>query len=189
MYKRYKWIKRYLRFRLAIQQLSVKPYLNIIWGIILIGFVGFWKNKEELYIHVPKLIRPFCQSAVQVVGISFFVALLFWALYMIGVMTAKCDEMDLEIAFNSNDLRNGCPILMWKKIDKETGVTIKEFYSNIPMKRWISNKEEIADSMDVHFVKPDIEYGGRKNDKGKRVILYTAKGRLRSERGVLYDEE
>lgn len=53
MYKRYKWMKRYLRFRLAIQQLRLKPYLNVLLGIVLIGFVVFWKNKEIFYIHVP----------------------------------------------------------------------------------------------------------------------------------------
>lgn len=189
MYKRYKWMRRYLRFRLAIQQLRLKPYLNVLLGIVLIGFVVFWKNKEIFYIHVPQFLLPICRGAVHFMGIVLFMFLLFFTVYMIGVFTASRDEMNIEIAFNGNDLRNGCPILIQKKMDKETGVTKREFYSNIPMQRWVKNKEEIADSMDVHFVKPDIEYGGRRKDKGKRIVLYTAKGRVQLERGILYDEE
>lgn len=147
MYKRYKWMKRYLRFRLAIQQLRLKPYLNMLLGIVLIGFVVFWKNKEIFYIHVPQFLLPICRGTVHFMGISLFVFLLFFTVYMIGVFTASRDEMNLEIAFNGNDLRNGCPILIQKKMDKETGVTKREFYSNIPMQRWVKNKEEIADSM------------------------------------------
>lgn len=187
--KRYNRIKRYLRIRLGIQQLFFKPYLNALIMGVLFGFILFWKDKENLYSHAPNFIFPLWRGVVYIVGITFFVFLLIFVVYMIGELTARLDESNLIIAFGERDLRNGCPILMKKKQDKETGVTIREFYSNTPLKRWVDSKDEIADSMDIHFVKPDIEYGGKNKDNGKRVVLYTAKGRKPTEREVLYDEE
>lgn len=187
--KRYNRIKRYLRIRLGIQQLILKPYLFSFIVSVLVGFILFWKDKEKLYFHAPKLILPIWRGMVYVFGLSVFIFLLIFIVYIIGELTARRDEGDLIIAFREQDLRNGCPILMKKKQNKETGITIKEFYSNTPLKRWVDSKDEIADSMDIHFVKPDIEYGGKNKDNGKRIVLYTAKGRKPTEREVLYDEE
>ena len=187
--KRYRRIKRNLRIRLGIQQLIFKPYLNALLVVVLVGFILFWKNKTNLYANAPKFILPLWQGIVHIFGISAFIFLLVFIIYMIGELTARLDESNLIIAFGERDLRNGCPILMKKKQDKETGITIREFYSNTPLKRWVDSKDEIADSMDIHFVKPDIEYGGKNKDNGKRIVLYTAKGRKPTEREVLYDEE
>ena len=43
--------------------------------------------------------------------------------------------------------------------------------------------------MNLHFVNPDLEYGGKNKDKGKLIVMYSKKGRKPPERGVLYDEE
>lgn len=187
--KRYRRIKRSLRMGLGIQQLIFKPYLNALLAVALFFFIFFWKNKANLYANAPKFIFPLWRGIVHIFGVSAFIFLLVFIIYMIGELTARFDESNLIIAFSENDLRNGCPILMKKKQDKETGVTVREFYSNTPFKRWVDSKDEIADSMDVHFVTPDIEYGGKNKDNGKRIVLYTARGRKPTERGVLYDEE
>lgn len=189
LHKKYKRTKRYLRFRLGVQQLIFKPYLNSLLGAVLVGFILFWKNKSDLYSNTPKLILPIWRSMVHILGVSVFLFILVFIVYMIGDLTARRDEGDLIIAFNERDLQNGCPILIRKTQDKKTRVVIREFYSNTPFKRWVESKNEIEDSMNVHFVKPNIEYGGKNKDNGKRILLYTAKGRKRMERGVLYDEE
>ena len=44
----------------------------------------------------------------------------------------------------------------------------------------------IADSMNVHFVEP-LQYGGKSN--GRRIVMYTTKGRKPTSRGDLYDDE
>ena len=189
LHKKYKRTKRYLRLRLGVQQLIYKPYLNSLIVAVLVGFLMFWKNKSALYSHTPQLILPIWRSMVHILGISAFLFILVFIVYMIGELTARRDEGDLIIAFNEKDLQNGCPILMKKIQDKKTRVTVREFYSNTPLKRWLESKNEIEDSMNIHFAKPDIEYGGRNKDNGKRIVLYTAKGRKSTERGVLYDEE
>lgn len=101
-------------------------------------------------------------------------------------MTARKDEADLYEAFGSQERRNGCPVLMDKKRIKGSRVTMREFYSNIPLKAWIERQEEIADSMNIHFVE-NLKYGGKSN--GKRIVMYTAQGRETTARGKLYDEE
>lgn len=106
----------------------------------------------------------------------------------IGELTARRDEAKLMVAFSANDLRNGCPILISKKKAKGTDVTVREFYSNIPYDVWIEKKEAVADAMNVHFVE-EIQYGGKNNNNGKRIVIKTAKGRKPADRGVLYDEE
>ena len=104
-------------------------------------------------------------------------------------MTAKRDEYNLALAFTEQDLRNGCPVLIRKRTDRKTRVTTRVFYSNIPMERWKERKKYIADSMNLHFVKPDLEYGGKKKDNGKLIVMYSTKGRKPPERGGLYDGE
>ena len=68
------------------------------------------------------------------------------------------------LAFTGQDLRNGYPVMMKKSKDRKTGVIIRVFYSQIPMERWRKYKEAIADCMNLHFVKPDFEYGGKINE-------------------------
>lgn len=76
---------------------------------------------------------------------------------------------------------------MKKSKDRKTGVTTRVFYSQISMERWRKCKGAIADSMNLHFIKPDLEYGGKNNNKGKLIVMYSTKGRKPPERGVLYD--
>lgn len=63
---------------------------------------------------------------------------------------------------------------------------MREFYSSIPMNRWIEKQDDFADLMNVHFVEK-IKYGGKSN--GKRIVIYTASGRKPSVQGELYDDE
>lgn len=44
-------------------------------------------------------------------------------------------------------------------------------------------------SMNVRFVEPCIEYGGKTSSTGTKVRLYTAPERKHPERGDLYDTE
>ncbi len=181
--------KCYFRLALALQQLISRPYLNFFPLAVLASFYRFWVQKSDFYANSPELILPLWRGIVEIGGTSLFVILFILTVYWIGVITAKRDEHSLEIAFTEHDLRNGCPVLIKKRMDKETRVTTRVFYSNISMERWKVNKENIADSMNLHFVNPDLEYGGKNKDYGKWIVMYSQKGRKPLERGVLYDEE
>ncbi len=181
--------KRYFRFALALQQLISKPYLNLLPLAVLAGFYQFWIHKSAVYVNAPKLILPLWRGIVEIGGTALFIVLFILTVYCIGAMTAKRDEYNLALAFTGQDLRNGCPVLIRKRTDRKTRVTTRVFYSNIPMERWKERKKYIADSMNLHFVKPDLEYGGKRKDNGKLIVMYSTKGRKPPERGGLYDGE
>ena len=107
---------------------------------------------------------------------------------IIGIanVLAQKDEAALQNAFNPQELRNGCPILISKKQIKGSRVTRREFYSNIPMRIWVERQEDIADAMNIHFVEK-LQYGA--NGNGKRIVMYTVAGRKSISKKELYDDE
>ena len=181
--------KHYFRFVLAIQQLISRPYLNLFPLVVLVGFYQFWIQKSDFYVNAPKLIRPLWRGIVEIGGTALFIILIILTVYCIGAVTAQRDEYNLALAFTGQDLRNGCPFMTKKSKDRKTGVTTRVFYSQIPMERWRKCKEAIGDSMNLHFIKPDLDYGGKNKDNGKWIVMYSKKGRKPPERGILYDEE
>lgn len=184
-------IKLYLRLGLGLRQLVYRPYNNIVPLLLVLLFAELWKYKEVLFPlkAIPLPLLPIFQHTLSIAVILIPIIFFMGFLEFLGNMTAWRDETNLIIAFTEKDLRNGHPLLISRKKVKGTNVTIREFFSNIPMKVWIERKEELADQMNVHFVEPCIEYGGKKSDNGNRIRLYTAPGRKRPERGDLYDDE
>ena len=164
------------------------PLLNILLLPIIILTLTIWVNMDYLFavFDVPKIILPLYTVITKAFG-ALIPLLLVWGMVdVIGTIIARKDEALMQMAFNEKELRNGSPILMYKRKDKKTGVTIREWYSPIPMKLWVEHQEEIADAMNIHFVQ-DFQYGGKSN--GSRIVMYSAEGREVMARGVLYDEE
>ncbi len=182
-------VKQRLRIRLGILQMIHMPILNTLLVPIVILEVAIWKVKDKVFamIDIPQILFPICKFSINFLTIMIPILVLCFLLEMIGNLIARKDEQDLAEAFDSHDLRNGCPILMNKKRIKGSNVIMREFYSSsIPMKVWIEKQEDIADSMNVHFVEP-LRYGGKSN--GRRIVMYTASGRENASRGNLYDDE
>jgi hypothetical protein len=86
--------------------------------------------------------------------------------------TGRKDEADLQEAFEKNELRNGCPILINKKRIKGSDVIMREFYTEIPEKIWDKRKNEIADSMNIHYVKKDKPFSHGEKANGRRIVMY-----------------
>lgn len=183
--------KQLLRIRLGFFQFVHKPILNLLWLFVVafIVVITILKNEILEITNIPPIIKPIFNITINLF-VFFIPALLILALLeRIGELTARRDEAKLMIAFSAKDLRNGCPILISKRKAKDTeDVTVREFYSNIPYDAWIEKKEAVADAMNVHFVE-EIQYGGKNNNNGKRIVIKTAKGRKPADRGILYDEE
>lgn len=184
-------MKIFFRLRLGIQQLVLHPYCIVIPVLLSFLSVILWK-KRGIFFNV-ETVPPFLLAIYKLaisVGII-LIPIIFMAgfLEFVGNIAARKDESDLIVAFSESDLRNGHPILIKRKKIKGTSVTVREFYSCIPMKIWVQKKDDLADQMNIHFVEPSIEYGGKHNDNGNRIRLYTAPGRKRPERGILYDNE
>lgn len=180
--------KRQLRIRLGVLQLIHKPLMFVLIFPIIAGICFVWIKKDMLFslFSVSQVLFPIYKFTILIMIIMLPIILILAVLETIGDIIARRDEADLQEAFNSNELRNGCPILMNKKRVKGSDVIMREFYSSIPMRIWVERQEEIADSMNVCFVEK-LKYGGRSN--GKRIVMYTTEGRKMKSRGKLYDEE
>lgn len=179
--------KQFLRIRLGVLQMIHKPFLNVLLFPIIAGTVFLWMRREVVLslFDIPPQIFSVCNYVIIMITILLPIISILAMIEVIGDMTARPDEANLQNAFSKQELRNGCPILMGKKRIKR--VIRREFYSEIPMRIWVEKQEDIADAMNVRFVEK-LSYGG-KSPHGKRIVMYTVKGRKIISRGELYDEE
>ncbi len=150
------WIRKrnLYRLKLGVEQMINYPLLNILLLLIIVLTVYFWVKVESVLafsVDVPKLLVLVFTIVIKVLGILIPLLLLFLLIDTIGTFTAKKDEARLQMAFRGVELRNGSPILIRKKKDKKSGVTVREFYSPIPMKLWQDCRDEIAEQ-NIHFV-------------------------------------
>ena len=177
-----------LRFRLGFLQLIHIPILNMLLIPIAVLFIGLWIGKNRLltFLNVPELILPIFRYTLCIISIVIPIIILLCLIKYIGEISARKDEANLQQAFTKDELRNSCPILMDKKKVKGSNVTMREFYSSIPLEIWNTRKNAIADMMNIHFVE-EIQYGGKAD--GRRIVIFTAPGRIPTKRGNLYDEE
>lgn len=140
-------LRLFYRLGLGMHQLIVRPYNIAVAILLILPFVKLWESKW-INSHL-KPISPMLQPIYQYI-IAFGIVLiplifLFWFLHFLGDRTAIQDEANLVVAFMEKDLRNGHPLLIKRIKIKGTDVTIREFYSNIPLKIWKERKEEMAD--------------------------------------------
>lgn len=184
-------MKNLFRLYLGLQQLIYRPYINVAVIMVIVLFALGWIYKDRLIIMenlspISHIIMQHCTSITLVLLelLSFYEII-----QKLGEMAARHDESCLIVAFKASDLQNGYPILITKKKIKNTDVTVREFYTNISMSRWREMQEEISDAMNIHFVTPYMEYGGKNKDNGKRIIIYTAPTRKATRKEILYDTE
>lgn len=187
---RYNRLKQFYRFYLGLHQLINYPLLNMLWLVFGMGswfFVhGIQRLVEMLNVHT--ILAPVFHSCMQFLTVFFPLLCGIGVVQLIGYVTAVKDEADMNLVFgDKRDIKNQSPILIYKKTIRKKGVTIREFYSAIPMERWQEKKESISDRLNVHII-GEIEYGGKNNNKGNRIMIKSAKGRKSIKRGVLYDD-
>lgn len=192
--ERYKRKKQRSRVWLGFKQFRYKPFLNLLWIIVfMVSILIAWGRQTALdylenNIDIPDMLYSFLGYIVTFMAVLLPVLIVLSVFEWIGEHTARRTESCLVVAFDAKHLRHGHPILLDKYKIKGTGVTVCEFYSPIPYKIWIEKQDAIADSMNAHFVE-EIQYGGKNNVNGQRIIIKTAKGRKNTKQGVLYDEE
>lgn len=179
------------RLRLGVHQLIFRPYTIIVPFLLIFLFRELWKNKWLIFPFkiVPSPLLSIYQNTISFAVILIPMVFFIGYLKFLGDVSARQDEANLIVAFTAKDLRNGHPILITRYKISGTDITIREFYSPIPLNVFRARKEELADQMNVHFVEPSITYGGKGNNNGNRIRLYTAPGKNRVDRGKLYDDE
>ena len=184
---RYNRRKQWYRFKLGIQQAINYPLINLIWVLFMVGiyFLILGRNVALNSFDVPPMLEPVYRWCLLLFIIIFPILLFIGILQGIGEVTARRDEADVFRIFSDRrDVKNEAPILIYKRKIKNKDVIIREFYTTIPMERWQDRKEAISDIMNIHII-GDIEYS---NHNGNKIIIKSAKGRISSERGVLYDD-
>lgn len=177
------------RMRLGASYFKEIPLLNCIWifWVVEIVLLEIWKNKMLEEFTVIEFMLPILSICLIGIEIILPVFTIIAILKGIGELVARKEEADLIFVFKGLDIRGREPILVRKKKIKKKGITIREYYSKIPMEVWQERKETIADVMNVTFVE-DITYGGKGNRNGNRIVMKTVKGRKPADRGVLYDD-
>ena len=183
--------KQQYRFTLGIQQLWNYPLLNLIWGLFAGGvvFLVMAKNKYIASVELYPMFETIFTVCVTVIIIIFPIICAVGIVQLIGFLFAIRDEADIEIVFgDKRDVKNQPPILYYKKRDRKSGVTKREFHTTIPMERWKEKKDAICDRLDIHLI-GDITYGGKKHNKGNHICFESAEGRITAEREIMYDDE
>jgi hypothetical protein len=146
------------------------------------------KQIVKRFVDTSSILMPIWSFCFRVIMIVFPIIILIGIIQGIGFITAIRDEGNVYRVFgDKRDIRNEPPILIKKKRKKGTKVTIREFYTTIPMNRWKENLEGILDRMDAHII-GELEYGGKNNNNGNRVYMETGKGRLNEKGGIIYDD-
>ena len=184
-------IHRGYRVRLGATQMINKPVLNIVLLPVIICSIIIWGKQDLLLVlfKVSDFWMPIYRY-MSIILVILFPSISILAIFdTIGNITARKDEADLQEAFEKNELRNGCPILINKKRIKGSDVIMREFYTEIPEKIWDKRKNEIADSMNIHYVKKDKPFSHGEKANGRRIVMYSGEGREDPERGEIYDEQ
>lgn len=184
-------IHRWYRVRLGATQMINKPVLNIVLLPVIICSIIIWGKQDLLLVlfKVSGFWMPIYRY-MSIILVILFPSISILAIFdTIGNITARKDEADLQEAFEKNELRNGCPILINKKRIKGSDVIMREFYTEIPEKIWDKRKNEIADSMNIHYVKKDKPFSHGEKANGRRIVMYSGEGREDPERGEIYDEQ
>ena len=168
----------------------VHPMINLVWCFLFVGVYGLvmLERRYLMWYEAPPLLEKVFGFAMNTIVVVLPVICAIGIIQFVGYLTAVRDEADMSIVFgDKRDVKNQPPILRYKRTDRKSGVTKREFYSAIPMERWQEKKEAICDRMDIHII-GDITYGGRHRNIGNRIIIESAKGRKSKDRGNLYDD-
>ncbi len=188
--ERYNRQKQWCRLVLGFQQLLFHPVINLIWIIYAAGVIALVVVEKKLisFYNANSLLEKAFEICMGIIVVVFPIICAIAIIQFVGFITSIRDEADMSIVFaDKRDIKNQPPILRYKKTDKKSGVTKREFCTAIPMERWQEKKEAICDRMNINIV-GDITYGGRHRNIGNRIIIESAKGRKFKDRGTLYDD-
>lgn len=176
-------------WKLALNMMKQYPLL-IILVLPIIALTSFvWIKMDNIItlIEVPEMILPVYTIIIKILGVLLPLIFIWGIIEAIGSLVARKDEATIQMAFDEKELRNGNPILMYKRKDKRTGAFIREWYSPIPLKKWIERQDRIEHQMKEHLIKA-LDYDDKANDN--RILMCSAKGMKPLEKDVpVYDSD
>ena len=126
--------KQECRFRFGIQQLWNYPIINLLW-ILFAGGVVLMVITEKRFVtnmEIYPLFKSVFSACMTIMLVIFPVICAIGLIQFVGFCFAIRDEADMEIVFgDKRDVKNQSPILYYKKRDRKSGVTKREFYTTI----------------------------------------------------------
>lgn len=171
-------------WRLGIQQMIQKPvFIMPVFLIIALAVFG-WLKIEDIVtmLDVSKIFFPMYFVTMKLLGIILPILLIWGMIDFIGTLTARKEEANLSLAFEEKDLRNGSPILMYKRKEKNTGVTVRKWYTTISMAVWTKRQNEISDALNITIL--EVSYGLN----AQQIVTRSLKGRETiRKRNTIYD--
>ncbi len=187
--ERYNRKKNLSHWGLAVQKIKINPILFVLFMPIVVITMGIWIKMDYLIslISVPAIILPTYVILIKIFGVIVPLILVWAIIDAIGSVTASKDEQSIMMAFDTKELRNGSPILMYKSKDKVRGHITRVWYSPIPLGTWVERQNEIEHQMKETIIK-EIEYDKRAKDN--RIVLISVKGMNRvKEDNLILDNE
>lgn len=176
--ERYNRKKNFSHWGLAFQQIKINPILTVMFLPIVAVAIVIWIKMDYLiaFIEVPKIISPIYEITVKAFGVIIPIILAWGVIEVIGSLTARKDEQSILMAFDEKELRNGCPILMYKSKDKIRGNITRVWHSPIPLDIWIERQDRVEHQMKETIIK-ELDYDERANDN--RIVMISVKGMKR----------
>lgn len=182
---RYRRKKTFYRMKLGIEQFKTNYVLNILWVGVILAIYYFISIKDWYIISIN--IPTMMERTVKIIdySISFLIpiVIILSLFYFVGELVARKIEADLLLVFEKAELKKGVPLLTSKKyLNNNKKVTLLEFYSHIPLSRWIQKQDDISHIMNITIV-GDIKYS-----KENLICFKSVSGRTPKESKALYDE-
>lgn len=162
-------------WKLAICQMIQYPILFVFMIPIIAITILFWVKMDLILtlFDVPTILLSTYTVTVKILGVLIPLSFLLGIIDVIGSVSARKDETRIQMAFEEKELRNGIPILMYKRKDKLRGIIIRKWYSPISLKVWAERQDRIEHQMNEHLVK-ELDYDSKVNDN--RILMCSAKG-------------
>lgn len=174
--------KSVFRLKLGIQQIILKPLLSffILIPIITAVLLDRIKTKFLTVFSVAEILKPIFSFCLNFVTVVLPIVFAVYILQTIGEIVAKKYESKISMCFDKKQLKNGSPVLVSKKQNKNA-ITL-EWFAFIPKYIWEEKQAYIADIFNARII--SIDYGKKAN----RIVITAVKGKTSNSEGVIYDE-
>ena len=161
--------------KLALCIFKQNPFILIFVLPTLVVTVIVWINMEYILniFDAPKIILPIYIVTVKFICVLIPLLFFFASINFIGFVFAYEDEKNIKNAFAKGKFKDECPILMYKKKDKQNNTITRKWISHIALKGWNENIDNIEHEMTEHLVK-ELSYDSTAKDN--RIVMCSASG-------------
>ncbi len=141
--------------------------------LLLVAFMWLKTPKITTLLDIPQILLSIIPITIRLLLMLVALLLVLWIIDCVGMHKARQDEGKMMAVFNSSELRNGCPVLYYKK--KQGNKIIRKWYSPLPMSLWRSHQEDILDYYAEHYLGDGIKYVAGAKDNCIQMETYVGR--------------